>query len=102
MRQEKISRFLESGFGPAFEVATTRRKELGNISRVEVREGLYSFLVALGSGALEPVPCFAEVDFRAVSVPVTNAKVGLPTRIALIRREREAPERFFKFLFRIK
>ena len=51
--QENSSRSLGSVFGPAFEVATTRRKELGNISRVEAREGLYSWLEALGSGALE-------------------------------------------------
>ena len=42
-------------------------------SRVEAREGVCSILVALGSGALEPVSGFAEVDFRAFSVPVTKA-----------------------------
>ena len=71
-------------------------------SRVEGREVLYSSLVALGSGALEPVSGFAEVDFRAVSVPVTDAKVGLSIAISLIRRERVVPERFFKSLLRIK
>ena len=43
-------------------------------SGVGVRETLYSFLVALGSGALEPVSGFAEVDLRACSVHVTHAK----------------------------
>ena len=71
-------------------------------SGVEFRETRYSFLVALGSGALEPAPGFAEVDFRAFSGLVTNAKVGLPTFMALIRRERVVPERFFMFLLIIK
>ena len=70
--------------------------------RVEARETLYSFLEALGSGALEPVSGFAEVDFRAFSVPVKTAKIALRTCIALIRPEREVPERFFKFLLRMK
>ena len=64
-------------------------------SRVEAREGVCSILVALGSGALEPVSGFAEVDFRAFSIPVTAAKVALRIGIALIRRERVVPERFF-------
>ena len=68
----------------------------------EVREARYSILVAFGSGALEPVSGFAEVDFRAFSVPVTAAKVELPVRIALIRRERVVPERFFESLLRVK
>ena len=71
-------------------------------SRVEAREGLYSCLVALGSGACEPVSGFAEVDFCAFSVPVANAKVILSRGKALICREREVPERFFKFLLRMK
>ena len=50
---------------------------LGLCSRVELCEGLYSSLVALGSGALEQVSGFAEVDFRAFSVPVTHAKASL-------------------------
>ena len=58
--------------------------------------------MALGSGALEPVSGFAEVDFRAVSVHVTTAKVELSNGEALIRREREVPDRFFKFLLRMK
>ena len=70
--------------------------------RVEARETLYSFLEALGSGALEPVSGFAEVDFRAFSVPVAKAKVELSGGIALICREREVPERLFKFLVRMK
>ena len=70
--------------------------------RVEAREVLYSFLVALGSGALEPVSGFAEVDFRAFSVPVANAKVILSRGKALICREREVPDRFFKSLLKIK
>ena len=57
-------------------------------SRVKVREGIYSSLVALGSGALEPASGHAEVDFRAVSVLVTAAKAKLPSDMALIRRER--------------
>ena len=71
-------------------------------SRVEAREALYSILVALGSGALEPVSGFAEVDFRAFSVPVTHANVELSRGIALICREREVPDRLFKFLLRMK
>ena len=70
--------------------------------RVEAREGLDSILVNLGSGALEPVSGFAEVDFRAFSFHVTEAKAILSRGIALIRREREVPERFFKFLLRMK
>ena len=70
--------------------------------RVEAREVLYSFFVALGSSALEPVSGFAEVDFRASSVPATAAKVILRIGIALIRRERVIPERFFMFLLRVK
>ena len=61
-----------SGSGDDFGVKTSRL-----YLRVEVREELYSILVALGSGALEPVPGFAEVDFRAFSVPVTHAKASL-------------------------
>ena len=70
--------------------------------RVEAREVLPRTLVALGSGALEPVSGFAEVDFRAFSVPVTAAKVMLRSGNALIRRERVVPERFFMFLLIIK
>ena len=62
-----------SGSGDDFGVKIFRLLYL----RVEVREELYSILVALGSGALEPVPGFAEVDFRAFSVPVTHAKASL-------------------------
>ena len=68
--------------------------------RVEAREVPCSFLVALGSGALEPVSGFAEVDFRAGSFVVPEAKVALRIGIALIRRERVVPERFFKFILR--
>ena len=53
--------------------------QLHVLVRVEVREELDSILVALGSGALEPVSGFAEVDFRACSVPVTRAKARLST-----------------------
>ena len=72
------------------------------LSRVEARELTYGCLVALGSGALEPVSGFAEVDFRGFSVPVTTAKVILSKSIALIRREHKVPERFFNFLLRMK
>ena len=99
--QEKSSRSLGSVSGPAFEVATTRRK-VRLYSRVEAREVPCSFLVALGSGALEPVSGFAEVDFRAFSAPVTNAKVELSSGKALIRRERVVLERLFKSLLRMK
>ena len=70
--------------------------------RVEFREALYSSLEALGSGALEPVSGFAEVDLRACSVPVTHANPVLRTGKALIRREGVVSERFFMFLLRIK
>ena len=71
--------------------------------RVEEREVRYSTLVALGSGALEPVSGFAEVDFRACSgVHVIAAKIDLSTGMALIRRERVVTERFFKSLLRMK
>ena len=43
-----------------------------------MREAFCSFLAALGSGALEPVSGFAEVDFRAFSVPVAKAKHDSP------------------------
>ena len=69
---------------------------------VEAREVLYSFLAALGGGALEPVSGFVEVDFRAFSVLVTAAKASLCKSFALISRERVVLERFFMFLFRIK
>ena len=71
-------------------------------SRVEAREVPYSILLALGSGARVPVSGFAEVDFRAISALVTNAKVVLCTCITLIRGERVVPERFFKSLLRVK
>ena len=58
----------------------------------------YSILLALGSGALEPVSGFADVDFRACSIVVTAAEVILSIGIALIRRERVVPERFLMFL----
>ena len=60
--------------------------------RVEAREVLCSSLVALGSGAFEPVSGFAEVDFRACSIVVTAAEVILSRGIALIRRERVVPD----------
>ena len=59
-------------------------------------------LVALGSGAPVPVFGFVEVDFSALSCLVTRAKVMLRMGLALIRREHRVPDRFFKFLVRIK
>ena len=62
-------------------------------SSVEAREVLYSILVALGSGALEPVSGFAEVDFRAYSKKLVEVKIA----VMKIRFDADAPRVFAAF-----